>query len=144
MGIGAAWYVSLCADEEGSGNEDGNGEVEEAGGGDGASGSGASIGLSSRDRDDGRAAEWEWENWGIAALLASAGVWLCSFWGWAYDCACEVGAVARPDARAMEVCMQRRNGELCITTRCLRFRFWAGWLEGGATGSVGEVDGEVG
>lgn len=81
----------------------------------GASGRGASICESNLFFELDRAAECE--NCGmVTARLAR----LCS----CSDRRCPgLGIAARPEARAMEVCMHRRKGEVCMTTRCLRFRF---------------------
>lgn len=101
-------WVSLCAEDKESGKVGGLEVMSE-----GASGKGASIGLSILFLELDRAALCE--NCGPdTARLAR----LCSF------CAegCE-GLAAMPEARAMEVCMHRRNGELCMTTLCFIFRF---------------------
>ena len=90
-------------------------EVIGEGPGEGASGKGASMGESSRFLELLLAALCE--NCGmVTALLARLPV--CSDGAWGVG----IGVAARPEARAMEVCMHRRNGLLCITTLCFRFR----------------------
>lgn len=100
-----AW-VSLCTEAELSGKVGGIEVI-----GEGASGNGASIGLSILFLELDRAPLCE--NWDPETARLPK---LCSF------CAggCE-GVAAMPEARAMEVCMHRKKGELCITTLCFLF-----------------------
>lgn len=99
-------WVSLCIEAEPSGKVGGFEVI-----GEGASGNGASIGLSILVLELDRAALCE--NWGNETARRAR---LCSF------CAggCE-GVAAMPEARAMEVCMHRKKGELCMTTLCFLF-----------------------
>lgn len=115
-------WVSLCAVEGVRSGKAENVEVI----GEGASGNGSSIGLSILFLELDLAALCE--NCGPETTRLAR---VCSF--------CAGGVAAMPEARAMEVCMHRRNGELCITTLCFLFRF--GWSLRGCSGDCEEEEG---